>query len=190
MNAPSNLRRTVAYLGGRGSFSEEACQRFLPACELMPLADFDAVAMAVCQGSADVGVLPIRNSVAGPIDAVRVLLAHPELRTVSEEDIAVRLHLLASNGTCLSAIREVASHRAALSQCKPFLAKHGFAAVDAPSTAEAARSVADASDPSRAAIASEMAADIYGLTIIARDIQGDGESITRFAIVERRDHYA
>ena len=190
MNAPCHRRRTVAYLGGRGSFSEEACQRFLPACELMPLTDFEAVALAVCQGSADVGVLPIRNSFAGPIDAVRVLLAHPELRTVGEEDVAVRLHLLALDGASLGAIREVASHRAALGQCKPFLAEYRIAAVEAPSTAEAARRVADAKDPSRAAIASEIAADIYGLTIIARDIQSDGESITRFAIVERRDHYA
>ncbi len=190
MNAPAHLRRTVAYLGGRGSFSEEACQRFLPACELMPLADFEAVATAVCQGSADVGVLPIRNSVAGPIDAVRVLLAHPELRMVGEEDVDIRLHLLASNGTSLGAIREVASHRAALRQCKTFLADHQLAAVEAPSTSEAARQVADAKDPSRAAIASEVAADIYGLTIVARDVQGDRASITRFAIVERRDHYA
>jgi len=190
MNAPSHLRPTVAYLGGRGSFSEEACQRFLPAYELMPLPDFEAVAMAVCQGSADVGVLPIRNSVAGPIDAVRVLLAHPELRTVGEEDIDVRLHLLAPHGSNFSAIREVASHRAALRQCKPFLAQHQLRSVEAPSTAAAAQQVADASDPSCAAIGSEIAADIYGLTVVARDIQGDRASITRFAIVERRDHYA
>jgi len=190
MNPPQHLRQTVAYLGGRGSFSEEACQIFLPAFEPMPLADFEAVAMAVCQGSADVGMLPIRNSVAGPIDAVRVLLAHPELRTVREEDVDVRLHLLASNGTSLSAIREVASHRAALRQCGPFLAEHRLAAVEASSTAEAARRVADASDPLRAAIASEIAAEIYGLTIVARDVQGERASITRFAIVERRDHYA
>ena len=57
MSASDKAGRIVAYLGGRGSFSEEACQRFLPECELMPLPDFEAVAMAVCQGSADVAVL-------------------------------------------------------------------------------------------------------------------------------------
>ena len=95
----TTVGRSVAYLGGRGSFSEEACQRFLPTCELMPMPDFEAVAVAVCQGTADVGVLPIHNSIAGPIDAVRVLLAHPELRTIGEEQIDIRLHLLATTGT-------------------------------------------------------------------------------------------
>jgi len=182
--------RTVAYLGGRGSFSEEACQMFLPACELMPLPDFEAVARAVCQGSADVGVLPIRNSVAGPIDAVRVLLAHPELRTIGEEDLDVRLHLLAPRGAGIDAIRHVASHKAALAQCAVFIATRDLAAVEAPSTAEAARQVADDGNCEQAAIASEAAAELYGLTILERDVQGSAPSITRFAIVERRDHFA
>lgn len=186
----SEARRTVAYLGGRGSFSEEACQRFLPTCTLMPLPDFESVAEAVCQGSADVAVLPIRNSLAGQIEPVLILLAHPELRKVGEEELEVRLHLLAPHGTAIDAIREVASHSAALDQCAAFLAAHRIAAVEAPSTAEAARKVADGTDPARAAIASELAADIYGLTILARDIQGESASVTRFAIVERRDQFA
>ena len=190
MSKTATARRTVAYLGGRGSFSEEACQRFLPTCDLMPLPDFEAVAMAVCHGSADVGVLPIQNSIAGPIDAVRVLLAHPELRTIGEEQLDIRLHLLAAEGTSIGAIRTVASHKAALKQCAAFLAMHKFSAVAAPSTAEAARQVAEGDDRSRAAIASEAAADAYGLIILQHDLQGEGANITRFAIVERRDQFA
>lgn len=186
----TTIGRSVAYLGGRGSFSEEACQRFLPACELMPLPDFEAVAVAVCQGTADVGVLPIYNSIAGPIDAVLVLLAHPELRTIGEEQIDIRLHLLAVAGTPIGAIRMVASHKAALKQCAGFLATHDFATAEASSTAEAARQVAEGSDHTRAAIASEAAADTYGLTILQRDVQGERASITRFAIVERRAQFA
>lgn len=182
--------RTAAYLGGQGSFSEEACTKFLPGCVLMPLPDFASVAEAVCQGSADVAVLPIRNSLAGPIAAVLALLAHPELRTIGEEELEVRLHLLASRGTEIGAIREVASHGAALDQCATFLAAHRLAVVEAPSTAEAARQIADGADPARAAIASEIAAGVYGLTILARDIQGDSANVTRFAIVERRNQFA
>jgi len=182
--------RTVAYLGGRGSFSEEACQRFLPACNLMPLPDFESVAMAVCQGSADVGVLPIRNSIAGPIDAVRVLLAHPELRTIGEEELDVRLHLLAPLGAGIGAIRLVASHKAALQQCAAYLATRDFATAEAPSTAEAARQVAEAGNLRQAAIASEAAASVYGLNILERDVHGKAASVTRFAIVERRDQFA
>ncbi len=189
MNAPE-ARRTVAYLGGRGSFSEEACHRFLPSCTPLPLPDFEAVAEAVCQGSADVAVFPVRNNLAGPIDAVLALLAHPELRKVGEEELEIRLHLLASRGTGIGAIREVVSHGAALKQCATFLAARRLSAVEALSTAEAARQVANGGDPARAAIASEIAAGIYGLTILARDVQGEAVSITRFAIVERRDQFA
>ena len=187
---PGHAPRTVAYLGGRGSFSEEACQRFLPHCALMPVDDFEAVAMAVCEGSADVGMLPIHNSLVGPIDAVLVLLAHPELRTVGEQELEVRLHLLGGRDTRIGAIREVSSHKAALAQCAAFFQGRKFAAVEAPSTSEAARDVAEANDPTRAALGSDIAAEVYGLTVIQRDVQGDAGSITRFAIVERRDQFA
>ena len=190
MSASVKTDRVVAYLGGRGSFSEEACQQFLPECELMPLHDFEAVAMAVCQGSADVAVLPVHNNLIGPIDAVLVLLAHPELRTVGEEEMQIRLHLLGRAGTQIGAIREVASHRAALDQCAVFVAQHNLGTVVTPSTAEAARQVAEAADPTRAAIASEAAAALYGLSILARDIQNEAGSVTRFSIVERRDQFA
>lgn len=182
--------RIVAYLGGHGSFSEEASRRFLPECKLMPLLDFEAVAMAVCQGSADVGILPIHNSHAGPIDAVHVLLAHPELRTIGEGELDVRLHLLAPPGSGVDAIRHVASHKAALAQCAAFIAARNLTAREAPSTAEAARQVAEDRCGDRAAIASEAAASAYGLTILQRDLQGEAVNVTRFAIVERRDQFA
>lgn len=190
MSVSGKAARIVAYLGGRGSFSEEACQRFLPDCDLMPLSDFEAVAMAVCQGTADVAVLPVHNNIAGPIDAVLVLLAHPELRTIGEKEYEVRLHLLAAHGTSIGSIREVASHKAALAQCAPFIAERQLSAIQVPSTAEAARQVADGANADRAAIASEGAAGFYDLAIIARDIQGETASVTRFAIVERRDQFA
>lgn len=190
MTSSGEAARIVAYLGGRGSYSEEACQRFLPDCELMPLPDFEAVAMAVCQGSADVAVLPVHNNLVGPIDAVLVLLAHPELRTVGQEEMQVRLHLLGRSGTQMGVIREVASHRAALEQCAEFVARHDLSTVMTRSTAEAAREVAEAADAGRAAIASEAAAGLYGLSILARDIQDEAGSVTRFSIVERRDQFA
>ena len=190
MIASGKAGRIVAYLGGRGSFSEEACLRFLPECELMPLHDFEAVAMAVCQGSADVAMLPVYNNLVGPIDAVQVLLAHPELRTVGEQELQVRLHLVGRTGTQIGTIREVASHRAALDQCAVFVAQHNLGTVTTGSTAEAAREVAEAADPARAAIASEAAAAFYGLSILARDVQDEAGSITRFSIVERRDQFA
>lgn len=190
MNASGKATRIVSYLGGRESFSEDACKRFLPTHDLMPLPDFEAVAMAVCQGTADVAVLPVHNNLIGPIDAVLVLLAHPELRKISEEELEIRLHLLAASGTTVESISEVASHKAALLQCAAFIAARQMSAIHVPSTAEAARQVADVANPLRAAIASESAAEIYGLAIVERDVQGEAASVTRFAIVERRDQFA
>lgn len=182
--------RTIAYLGGNGSFSEEACRRFAPAHDLMPLGDFAAVAKAVCQGSADVALLPVSNSRAGPIAIVHQLLAHPELRVVGHETLAVRLHLLALPGSSLERIATVASHPAALVQCASYLARRGWTATPLASTAEAARQVQLSGDPTRAAIASEPAAAIYGLEVLAHDVQGRDDNVTCFAIVERREHYA
>lgn len=188
MSAPSSP--VVAYLGGSGSFSEEACRRFMPAHDLMPLGDFAAVARAVRQGSADVGVLPISNSLAGPIAAVRTLLAHPELRVIGEQMLDVRLHLLGTPDASLQAIRHVSSHRAALLQCQRFLAERPWSTNATTSTAEAARQVAAAADSAIAAIGSATAARIYGLRVLARDLQDEADNVTRFAIVERRDQFA
>jgi prephenate dehydratase len=182
--------RVVAYLGGHGSFSEEACRRFAPAYELMPFGDFPSVARAVCQGSADLAVLPVANTHVGPIAAVRSLLAHPELRIVGEEVLGIRLHLLGLRGARLDGITQVSSHAAALTQCRSFLAARRWAVTPLHSTAEAARQVASAANPARAAIGSDAAANAYDLAILARDLQGEGENLTRFAIVERRDQFA
>jgi prephenate dehydratase len=188
--ASGKARRIVAFLGGPGSFSQEASTRFLPDCDPMPLPDFEAVALAVCQGSADVAVLPIHNSLAGPIDAVLALLRHPELREIGEELLHVHLHLLAAPGTGVDDIREVVSHRAALRQCDAFIAARHWRAVEAPSTAQAAEMVATSARPDRAAIASRAAADLHGLDVLASDIQDDSVNVTRFSIVERRNQFA
>jgi prephenate dehydratase len=182
--------RVVAYLGGRGSFSEEACRRFVPTHNLMPMADFAAVAQAVAQGSADIAVLPVSNTHAGPIAAVHQLLSHPELRVVGEEQLGVRLHLLGLHGADVAGIKRVLSHPAALMQCARYLGEHAWERSVMASTAEAARQVALLGDTTVAAIASSEAAAVHGLALLAEDLQGSGENVTRFAIIERRDQFA
>ena len=182
--------RIVAYLGGQGSFSEEACRRFVPAHELMPMADFASVAQAVAQGSADIAVLPVSNTYAGPIVAVHQLLAHPELRVVREQGLGVRLHLVGLPGATVAGIRRVMSHPAALTQCARYLGEREWERSAMVSTAEAARQVTLLNDPTCAAIASSEAAAAHGLKTLAQDLQGEAENVTRFAIVERRDQFA
>lgn len=180
----------VAYLGGHGSYSEEACLRVVPALRLLPLGGFADVLRAVREGSADVALVPVENSLVGPIEGVRDLLGHPELRVVGEEEVAVRLHLLGVEGASLETVRQVASHPAALGQCADWLGRRSWKEMPVASTAEAARAVAVGGDVTRAAIGSEAAAIWHGLTILARDLQGSDRNVTRFAIVERRREFA
>lgn len=182
--------RVVAYLGGHGSFSEEACRRFVPAHDLMPMSDFAAVAKAVAQGTADIAVLPVSNTHVGPITTVRQLLAHPELRVVREQGLGVRLHLVGLPGATVAGIRRVMSHSAALTQCARYLGDRDWERSAMASTAEAARQVALLNDPTCAAVASSEAAVAHGLDVLAEDLQGEAENVTRFAIVERRDQFA
>lgn len=182
--------RVVAYLGGRGSYSEEACRQFVPTHDLLPMADFASVAQAVCQGSADLALLPVSNTHVGPIAGVHQLLAHPELRVIGEQKLGVRLHLLGLPGAQVDGIRRVLSHAAALTQCARYLGERSWERSVMASTAEAARQVALLGDRTCAAIASSEAARAHGLEVLARDLQGEAENVTRFAIVERRDQFA
>lgn len=180
----------VACLGGRGSFSEAACLKLLPGHELLPLGDMDAVLRAVREGTADLAVVPVANSHAGSLEEHRQLLHHPELRIIGEQVMEVRQHLLGQPGASLGNIRRVSSHPAALAQCEAYLAGQPWARMEAASTALAAAQVAGTGDPAWAAIGSEVAAEIHGLVILERDLQGEAVNETRFVIVERRDSYA
>ncbi|WP_426265971.1 prephenate dehydratase domain-containing protein [Sphingomonas sp. LHG3443-2] len=187
---PTLGKGVVACLGGRGSFSEAACLKLLPGHELLPLGDMEAVLRAVREGSADLAVVPVANSHAGSIEEHRRLLTHPELRIIGEHVMEVRQHLLGQPGACVGDVRRVTSHPAALSQCEAYLAKQAWARTEAASTALAAAQVAGTGDPAWAAIGSEVAAEIHGLGILERDLQGETVNETRFVIVERRHSYA
>lgn len=184
------LTGTVAYLGGAGSHSEEACRRVAPACGLMPLGDLAAVVQAVREGSADLAVVPVSNSMAGAIPSVRELLSHPELRIVGEEVVPIRQHLLGVPGARIEDVRTVTSHPAALIQSEPTLSQWPWARTEAASTSAAAMAVAAAADSEWAAIGSEAAAAAHGLVVLAWDLQGETENLTRFAVIERRDTFA
>lgn len=188
--ATASPRGTVAYLGGHGSFSEEACLRHVPGHDLLPLSDFASVLRAVREGTADLAVVPVENSLAGEISAVTELLGHPELRVVGEEKLEVRLHLLAPAGATIETVRKVSSHPAALTQCGAWLDGRTWEREALASTAEAAARVAAAADRGWAAIGSEVAGALNGLELLARDIHGGAENVTRFAIVERRREFA
>jgi prephenate dehydratase len=175
----------VAYQGEPGAFGEEAVIGYFGdgVVAPMPVASFAAVCHAVESGSAVGGVLPLENSVAGTVGDALDALLRGRLRVIGEALVPIRHQLLAAPNGSLARIRGVASHWQALAQCDRFLSAHRWRQVSAADTAGAARELAADPDPSLAVIASERAAERYGLAVLARDIQDDPHNVTRFAVL-------
>ena len=192
MNSPtaSLPAKRIAYQGAPGAFGHEACLAFAPDCEPLARASFADVAAAVAAGEAELGMLPLENSRAGPVPGVAELIARwgerppgeVRLAVAAEHVLAVRLHLLALPGVALEEVRWAVSHEMALRQCALRLAALGLESERAANTAVAAR---DLARRDRAALASRAAAELYGLAVLREDMQDDPDNATRFAIVMR-----
>ena len=172
----------VAYPGRDGAHSAAACERLFPTgAELRPLPSFLAVAEATVGGEVDFGVLPIESSLAGSVAETHDLLHEYPLSIVAETALRIRHCLVAIGDVPLEQLRVIRSHPVALDQCRGLVAGMPWAtAIAAATTADAARQVADSGDPTQAAIASERAALLHGLTVIAGDVGDHPEAYTRF----------
>lgn len=175
-------RMRVAYQGAVGAFGHQACLDFLAGFEPLARPTFAAVVDAVERGEAERGILPLENNEAGPTGAAG-LIARSPTTILAEHELAVRMHLLALPGVALADVRTVVSHPIALRQCARTLASLGVATEDAPNTAVAARQLAERS---RGVLASEAAAEAYGLSILLRDVHDRPDNATRFAVIGRR----
>lgn len=177
--------RTVAYQGAPGAFGEEACKMFLPELQTVARSTFAAVVDAVLEGKAELGMLPVENSIAGPVPGLLGLLDRPDLGLIGHHSLPVRLHLMANDGVRLEQIRIVSSHPMALAQCSESLQSLGLVPEEASNTAAAAQALAEAPDPARAVIASEAASLTYGLHILRRDVHDRPDNFTTFCVIAR-----
>ena len=152
--------------------------------ELLPLPSFTAVAEAISERSIEFGVLPIESSLSGPVAETHDLLYDSPLAITGETMLPIRHLLVGPADVALEDIRVVHSHPVALDQCRRLLASMPRAtAIAAPTTGDAAAHVAEHGNPSEAAIASERAAKLYGLTVIAADVGDHPEAYTRFVSI-------
>jgi prephenate dehydratase len=185
---------TVAYPGEEGAYAAEAGARLYPEAELRSCKSWTDVARAVGRGEADYGVFPIENSLAGAIPETYDVLAHATLAIAAETVIPVPHCLVGVAGTNIDALARVHSHPAALAQCRRFLSSLPDTLPEvAPSTAGAARRVAEAGDRGQAAISSRRAAARFGLVVLLNDVSDHAENYTRFVSVAThtridRDH--
>jgi chorismate mutase/prephenate dehydratase len=179
------MTASVAYPGRDGAHSAAACDRLFPGgADLVSLPSFAAVVEATAGLEVAFGVLPIESSLSGPVNETHDLLYDSSLSITGETVLPIRHCLVGLHGARLEEIRVVRSHPAALDQCRRLLAAMPWAtAVAAATTADAAHQVAEDDDASEAAIASERAAAMYGLTVIAGDVGDHPEAYTRFVSV-------
>ncbi|HTW10320.1 MAG TPA: prephenate dehydratase [Acidimicrobiales bacterium] len=183
---------TVAYLGPPGTFTEEALlsQPDLAAAHRQPLVSFRDVLDAVDRGAADIGLVALENSIEGTVNVTLdpLIFAH-NLWIVRELQLSVAQCLLGLPGAPMGGIRRVLSMPVATAQCRNWLSDHLAHAEEeaSPSTADAARRVAEARDPTISAIGTRHAAELYGLAVLAADIQDHDANMTRFVLVARPD---
>jgi prephenate dehydratase len=173
----------IAYQGVKGAFSEQAVLQFLPRAEAVGFPSFREAFAATLSGDCDYACLAVENSLAGSINETYDLLTDSVLHVVGEQIVRVHHNLLAKPGVRFEEIRRVYSHPQALEQCRAFLIKHKFVAVTDFDTAGAAKLLAENGGEGKAAIASKRAAEIYGLDILAENIEDLDFNYTRFFIL-------
>jgi prephenate dehydratase len=177
--------KKIVFQGEPGANSHLALHEVYPDYEAVPCATFEDAFTAISNGDAMLGMIPVENSVAGRVADIHHLMPDSGLHIVAEHFMPVRHQLLAPRGATLADIKTVESHVHALGQCRKIIRKLGIRPIVAADTAGSAREVAAAGDNTRAAIATRLAAEIYGLEILAENIEDEAHNTTRFIVLSR-----
>jgi prephenate dehydratase len=173
----------IAYQGEPGANSHMVCKQHYPEAEAVPCASFEDVFAAVRAGEADLAMIPIDNSIAGRVADIHHFLPESGLHIVAEHFLRIQFSVVALPGTPLERIRTVHSHVHALGQCRRFIREHGLVPVISGDTAGAAREVAESGDETMAAISPPLAAETYGLAVLASDVEDEDHNTTRFVVL-------
>lgn len=176
---------TIAFQGEAGANSDMACRAAFPYMTTLPCPTFEAAMMAVQGGRAELAMIPVENSIAGRVADLHSLLPHTRLKIYAEHFQRVEHCLVALPGVSIRGIKTAKSHVQALSQCRNFLKKHGIAPLVHADTAGAAREIAELGDRNVGAIASSLAARIYGLKVLARNVEDADHNTTRMLVFSR-----
>jgi len=179
----------IAFQGELGAYGHEACISARSDFEPIPCATFVDAIEAVRKGDADLGMIAVENSTYGRVADVHSLLPESGLHVVDEQFVRVHVNLLAKPGTTLDQINRAMGHVVILPQCAMFLREHGITGEISTDNAKAARDVAEGNDVTVGALASELAAQIYGLDVVGRHIEDHARNTTRFLVMARTPDY-
>jgi len=183
-------KRRIVFQGEPGANSHLAIEEAYPGAEAVPCATFEDCFAALRNGRAELGMIPIENSVAGRVADIHHLMPNSKLHIIGEHFMPVHHQLLAVKGASLKTLKTVESHVHALGQCRNVIRKLGIKAVVAADTAGSAREVSEAGDKTRASIATKLAAKIYGLRVLATNIEDAKHNTTRFIVLSRTEKWA
>ena len=179
------MNHVIAYQGEPGAFSHQSCQAVYPDWEALPCPTFEDAFAAVIEGRATRAMIPIDNSIAGRVADIHALIPKAGLHIVGEFFLPVHFQLMGVPGARIEDLRSVHSHVHALGQCRKLIRRLGLKAQVAGDTAGSAREVAGWGDPSRGSLAPRLAAGIYGLDILAEDVEDEDHNTTRFVVLSR-----
>lgn len=183
------MTRRISFQGERGANSHIACSEARPDYEPLPCPTFEDAFAAVTEGEAELAMIPIENSIAGRVADIHHLLPTSGLHIIGEHFLPIHFQLMALPGAALNGIRSVHSHIHALGQCRKIIRRLGLKPMVAGDTAGSAREVAESGDPTRASLAPRLAAPIYGLDILAEDVEDEAHNTTRFIILAREPRW-
>ncbi|PLW75812.1 prephenate dehydratase [Cohaesibacter celericrescens] len=177
--------RKVVFQGELGANSHIACNNVFPECEAVPMATFEECFNAVQNDEVDLAMIPVENSVAGRVADIHHLMPTSDLHIIGEYFDPIHHQLVGLRGAKLEDITSVQSHVMALGQCRKVIRDLGVKAVIGADTAGSARQVSEWKDPTKAAIASDLAAEIYDLDILKSDVEDEAHNTTRFIILSK-----
>ena len=177
--------KKIAYQGEPGANSHIACRDVYPDWEPLPCASFEDAFAAISDGSAELGMIPIENSLAGRVADIHHFLPGAGLHIIGEYFLPIHFQLLAIEGASLQTIKSVYSHVHALGQCRKIIREYGLKPIVTGDTAGSAREVMEWNNPTRASLAPALAGDIYGLRTLATDVEDEKHNTTRFIILSK-----
>ncbi len=180
---------TIAYQGEPGANSHIACLEAYPGWDTLPCSTFEDAFALVISGEAQLAMIPIDNSVAGRVADIHLLLPDTSLQIIGEHFLRIRFDLLGIRGSTIEQAVEVHSHVHALAQCRRFIRAHGLKPVVAGDTAGSAREVRDWNDPTKVSLAPPLAAGMYGLDVLAKDVEDEHHNTTRFVVLSAPQDY-
>lgn len=184
------ITNRIAFQGEFGANSDMACRDMFPDMEPLPCPTFEDAFNAIENGEADLGMIPIENTLAYRVADIHHLLPESRLHIIGEYFMPIRFQLMVVPGVSKDEIRTVHSHIHALGQCRKIIRSNGWKPVIVNDTAGSARLVSEMGDRSMAALAPRLAADLYGLDILAENVEDSENNVTRFVVLSRDENWA